>query len=157
MRSEGRFSSGALAVAADIAVVLAVVIAAGMAVIGGIVGTCSAAHAASKVTDVSDSDFKKEVLESKQPVFVDFFATWCGPCKRLAPSIDELATEYDGKVKFVRLDVDKCPITTSRYDVRFMPIMRIFSPSLTEPAELKSYQPKEKIKQFIDETLEKTK
>lgn len=105
------------------------------------------------VIDVNDKNFKSEVLNAKEPVFVDFYAVWCGPCKRIAPSVDALATEYEGKVKFVRVDVDQSPVTSAKYDVRSMPIMRIFSSELKTPAELKNYQPKEKIKEFIDTTL----
>ncbi len=105
------------------------------------------------VIDVNDKNFKSEVLNAKEPVFVDFYAVWCGPCKRIAPSVDALATEYEGKVKFVRIDVDQSPVTSAKYDVRSMPIMRIFAAELKTPAELKNYQPKEKIKEFIDSTL----
>ena len=76
--------------------------------------------------DISDDSFKKEVLESDQPVLVDFWAEWCGPCKMIAPLVDELAHEYDGKVKFAKVNVDFSPKTAVEYGIRGIPTLLIF-------------------------------
>ena len=78
-----------------------------------------------KVLHVTDSNFDSEVLKSDKPVMIDFWAPWCGPCKAIAPSIDELANEYDGKVKFVKVNVDDNPQTAARYGVRGIPNLLI--------------------------------
>ena len=68
--------------------------------------------------NISDESFKQEVLESEQPVLVDFWAEWCGPCKMIAPIVDELAHEYDGKVKFAKVNVDDSPKTAMEYGIK---------------------------------------
>lgn len=70
---------------------------------------------------VSDADFKKIVLESKIPVFVDFFAEWCGPCKMMAPFVDEFAESYEGKVLIVKVDVDQAMDTAQEYGIMSIP------------------------------------
>ena len=76
---------------------------------------------------VSDADFGEEVLNSKEPVLVDFWAEWCGPCLAIAPVLDELSTELTGKVKIVKLNVDENPSTTAKYGVRSIPTMILFT------------------------------
>lgn len=76
--------------------------------------------------NVSDDSFQHEVLESDQPVLVDFWAEWCGPCKMIAPVVDELAHEYDGKVKFAKVNVDDSPKTALEYGIKGIPTMLIF-------------------------------
>lgn len=75
---------------------------------------------------VSDKTFEEEVLKSAEPVVVDFFAEWCGPCKAMAPALDQVAQELKGKVKVVKLDVDQNPQITTRYGIRAMPTLMIF-------------------------------
>jgi thioredoxin len=75
---------------------------------------------------VSDADFGEEVLNSKEPVLVDFWAEWCGPCLAIAPVLDELSTELTGRVKIVKLNVDENPSTTAKYGVRSIPTMILF-------------------------------
>jgi thioredoxin 1 len=75
---------------------------------------------------VSDATFAAEVLQSSEPVLVDFFAEWCGPCKAMAPALDLVASEMTGKVKVVKLDVDQNPQITSKYRIMAMPTLILF-------------------------------
>jgi thioredoxin 1 len=75
---------------------------------------------------VSDASFEKDVLQSSEPVLVDFFADWCGPCKAMAPALEQVATEMKGKVKVVKLDVDANPSVTQKYRIQAMPTLMIF-------------------------------
>ena len=76
--------------------------------------------------EVTDSDFEEQVLDADTPVLVDFWADWCAPCKMIAPIVDQLAEEYDGQVKFAKLDVDTNPTATMKYGVRGIPTLLIF-------------------------------
>ncbi|MBU2648051.1 thioredoxin [bacterium] len=75
---------------------------------------------------VSDSDFEEKVLKSDQPVLVDFYADWCGPCKMIAPFLSELADEFQGKVKIAKLNVDQNVQAASRFGVRSIPTLILF-------------------------------
>ena len=75
---------------------------------------------------VSDADFDEEVLKSTEPVLVDFFAEWCGPCKAMAPALEQVAAEMKGKVKVAKLDVDQNPEVTQKYTIQAMPTLMIF-------------------------------
>ncbi len=75
---------------------------------------------------VTDESFQKEVLESEQPTFVDFWASWCGPCRMIGPVFEELSGQYSGKVKFVKVNVDENPKTPANYGVRGIPTLIMF-------------------------------
>ena len=100
------------------------------------------------VSKVSDSDFEAQVLQSAEPVVVDFWAEWCGPCKMIAPALEEIAGSMNGKVKIVKLNVDESPKTASKYGVMSIPTLMIF-----KGGEMASRQvgaaPKQKLQQWI--------
>ena len=79
-----------------------------------------------KPSDTSDNTFESDVLQSDLPVLVDFWAPWCGPCRMVAPVVEELADDYDGQVKFVKLNTDENPIDASQYGIRSIPTLLIF-------------------------------
>ncbi|HID96208.1 MAG TPA: thioredoxin [Candidatus Latescibacteria bacterium] len=80
----------------------------------------------SKPIVITDDEFQREVLDSGLPVLVDFWAQWCAPCRRIAPVVEELAGEYEGRVKVCKLDVDSNPKTPSKYGIRSIPTLMIF-------------------------------
>lgn len=79
-----------------------------------------------KPVTITDDNFENEVLKSAEPVLIDFWATWCGPCKMIAPIVEELAGEYQGKAKIGKLDVDENQQTSIKYGVRSIPTILIF-------------------------------
>ena len=78
------------------------------------------------VLNIGDSEFKKEVLDSQQPVLVDFWATWCAPCRAIAPAVEELATKFKGKVKVAKINIDDNQDTPQQYGVRSIPTLLLF-------------------------------
>ena len=82
--------------------------------------------AGANTLNFTDDSFDQDVLQAEKPVLVDFWATWCGPCVAMAPVIDQVADEYEGKVKVGKLDVDSNPGSASRYQVRGIPTMLLF-------------------------------
>ncbi|MEL6938703.1 MAG: thioredoxin [Cyanobacteria bacterium J06598_1] len=77
-------------------------------------------------SQVTDSTFKQEVLENETPVLVDFWAPWCGPCRMVAPVVDEISEQYDGQVKVVKVNTDENPSVASQYGIRSIPTLMIF-------------------------------
>ena len=78
------------------------------------------------VTSINDSNFESEVVNSSIPVVVDFWATWCGPCRKLSPVVDEIAQAYEGKVKFVKVNVEESIETAKKYSISGLPSLLIF-------------------------------
>ncbi len=108
--------------------------------------------AAENVQTFTDSNFDQTVLQSGQPVLVDFWAEWCGPCKRLGPTIDQLATEYAGKVTIGKLNVDENPNTAIKFQIRGIPAVMLFKGgSIVE--SVVGLQPKEEFKRAIDKHI----
>jgi thioredoxin len=101
---------------------------------------------------VSTADFDAEVLQSNQPVLVDFWATWCPPCRALAPTVDALAEEYQGKAKIVKLDTDAEPEISDRYGIRSIPTLLVFKNG-EKVGEMVGAYPKAAIAALLDEAL----
>ena len=102
---------------------------------------------------VTDADFEEKVLKSERPVLVDFWAEWCGPCKMIAPIVEELSQEYDGKLDFAKVDVDSNPSTAMTYGVRSIPTLLIFKGG--KPVDqIIGAVPKGALKKKIDSSLD---
>jgi thioredoxin 1 len=108
--------------------------------------------ASEAIFEVTDLNFDQEVLGSDQPVMVDFWAAWCGPCRALAPIVDEIAKSYTGKVKIGKMDVDKNMATPQRYGVRGIPTLLIFKGGQVRE-QIVGYVPKETIQKALDKNL----
>jgi thioredoxin 1 len=106
-----------------------------------------------KVTEVGDDTFEAEVLRSAVPVLVDFWAPWCGPCKSIAPIVEELATEYDGKLKVAKLNVDDHPATAARYGIRGIPNLLILKAGAVKD-QIMGAVPKTKLVSAIEKALQ---
>ena len=105
-----------------------------------------------KPIEINDSNFDQAVLQAKTPVLVDFWATWCGPCRMVAPLVEELAEEYEGRVSFVKLDVDRNPKTASQYGIMSIPTLLIFKNG--QPvSHIVGFRPKAELKRSLEATI----
>jgi len=101
---------------------------------------------------VTDASFEADVLKSGEPVLVDYWAEWCGPCKMIAPILDEIATEYAGKVKIAKLNIDENPQTPPRYGIRGIPTLMLFKNGNVEATKVGAVS-KSQLTAFIDSNL----
>lgn len=104
------------------------------------------------MADISDQSFDQEVIKSTLPVLVDFWAPWCGPCKMVGPIVEELAKEYEGKLKVVKLNVDDNQDTASKYNIMSIPSLLIFKNGEVVKTMIGA-QGKENLKRGIDEVV----
>lgn len=104
------------------------------------------------IREVTDATFEEEVLHADRPVLIDFWAPWCGPCRAIAPVVEELAAEYDGKLKVVKMNVDENPQTPSRYGVRGIPNLIVFKNG-TVHEQVVGAVPKARLAQAIESAV----
>ena len=105
-----------------------------------------------KPRDVSDDNFEQEVLKSTKPVLVDFWAPWCGPCRMVAPIVEELAMEYDGKIEFVKVNTDDNPNTSVKYGIRSIPTLLVFKDG-EAVGQIVGFRPKSDLKERLDAVI----
>src|SRR5690606_9561207 len=105
-----------------------------------------------KVMHIGDADFDSAVLQSQEPVLVDFWAEWCGPCKMISPIIDELAETYGGRVKVAKVNIDQNRATAIRYHVRSIPMLLLFKDGQIQATQVGAVG-KGQLTQMIDKTL----
>jgi thioredoxin 1 len=105
-----------------------------------------------KPKEVTDATFEQEVLKAPRPVLVDFWAPWCGPCRMVAPIVEELAEEYDGRVNFVKLNTDDNPVTCSNYGIRSIPTLLVFKGGQAV-GQIIGFRPKSDLRRRLDAVI----
>lgn len=105
-----------------------------------------------KILHVSDNDFEDEVLKSDQPVLVDYWAEWCGPCKMIAPVLEEIAGEYEGRLKIAKLNIDDNPSTPPKYGIRGIPTLMLFKGGGVEATKVGAVS-KSQLTAFLDQNI----
>ncbi|HEY2728670.1 MAG TPA: thioredoxin [Polyangia bacterium] len=108
--------------------------------------------ASETLVEVTDSNFKTEILDSKLPVLVDFWAVWCAPCRAIAPHVEALAKDYDGKIRVGKCDIDSNPNFSSQYDIRSIPTLLLFKEGKVV-GQVVGAVPKTKIEDLIKKAL----
>ena len=108
--------------------------------------------AGDKVVEITDADFDEKVLKSAIPVMLDFWASWCGPCRMMSPVVEELADAYDGKVLVAKMNVDENPQTPSKYGVRGIPNVKLFKGGDVVD-EVVGAVPRQKLEEILDKAL----
>ena len=106
----------------------------------------------SDINHVSDDTFENEVLNSDIPVLVDYWAEWCGPCKVIAPVLEEIASEYDGKMKICKLDIDENEDTPPKYGIRGIPTLMLFKNGAVEATKVGALS-KSQLTAFVDSNI----
>lgn len=104
------------------------------------------------VKEITDANFEQEVIKAKTPVLVDMWAPWCGPCRMVGPVIDKLSTQYEGKIKFCKMNVDDNQATASRYQIMSIPTMLLFKDGVVADTIVGAV-PESSIKSKIDKLL----
>ena len=107
---------------------------------------------AEHIVHISDESFEEEVLQSEQPVLFDYWAEWCGPCKMIAPVLDEIATEYSDRLKVVKLNIDDNPQTPPKYGIRGIPTLMVFKNGQVEATKVGAVS-KAQLTAFLDDSL----
>ena len=105
-----------------------------------------------KIVYVTDDTFEQEVIQAEGTVLVDYWADWCGPCKMIAPILDEIAEEYDGKLKIAKLNIDENPNTPPKYGIRGIPTLMLFKAGEVEATKVGAVS-KSQLTAFIDSNL----
>jgi len=105
-----------------------------------------------EISHVSDDTFEKEVINSDVPVLVDYWAEWCGPCKVIAPVLEEIAAEYDGKMKICKLDIDANEQTPPKYGIRGIPTLMLFKNGAVEATKVGALS-KSQLTAFLDSNI----
>ncbi|MBO67909.1 MAG: thiol reductase thioredoxin [Acidiferrobacteraceae bacterium] len=104
------------------------------------------------IVQVSDASFEEEVLQSDQPVLIDYWAEWCGPCKMIAPVLEEVAVEYDGRLKVAKLNIDDNPQTPPKYGIRGIPTLMVFKNGQVEGTKV-GVVSKAQLIEFLDASI----